>query len=67
MHYGLTSEEGVIQIKEKCFNLAIPLCGLVESIYNKSYFDFQSLVEAELIKISDALSSYLDFELRSPN
>ena len=60
MHYGLKSEDDRPLIKEECFNLAIPLCGLVESVYNKSYWDFQSLIEEELIKISDALSDYLD-------
>ena len=67
MHYGLKTEDDRILIKEEYFNLAIPLCGLVESIYNKSYWDFQSLIEDELEKISEVLSCYLDLELRSPN
>lgn len=67
MHYGLKCEDGRVLIKEECFNLAIPLCGLVESIYNKSYWEFQSVVEAELEKISDVLSNYLDLELRGSN
>ncbi|WP_373482325.1 hypothetical protein [Acetobacterium sp.] len=61
MHFGLFSKEGEPLISEKSFDLSVPLCGLIETQFGMSYEIYKSKVEAELIKISDAITNYLGF------
>lgn len=63
MHLGLRDEAGTPLIDEQNFNLAIPFCGLVESQFDLTYFEYQKLIEEQLLYIHNALSEYLNFQL----
>lgn len=63
MHFGLRDKAGTPLIDEPHFNLAIPFCGLVESQFDMTYFEYQKLIEDQLLYIHNALSEYLDFQL----
>ena len=60
-HYGLFDKNGMPLIKEEYFNLALPLCGLVESQFNVSYFEYQLSVENALAELYKELGDYLGF------
>ena len=63
MHFELKDKVGNSHISEKKFNLAIPFCGLVETIFNLSYTDYQALIEKELACVYDVINDYLGFNL----
>lgn len=66
VHYGLKDKNNQSLLKEECLNLGLPLCGLVESIFDMSYLEYQRNIEAELECFSSTIAEYLDFDLRSP-
>ena len=41
----------------------IPFCGLVETLFNLSYTDYQALIEKELACLYDVINDYLGFNL----
>jgi len=63
MHYGLTSNIGEPLIKESYCDWSLPMCGLVESLYNGlSYWDLQAKIEDRLLSISQLISRYLNID-----
>jgi len=60
-HYGLTDEDTNALIHTEQINLALPLCGLVESHFNKSYSEYKSEIEKELFVVYDHLNDYMGF------
>jgi hypothetical protein len=63
MHFGLLSKEGRPLISEESLDLSVPLCGLIETQFSMSYELYKSKVEAELVNISNTITSYLDFDI----
>ena len=45
MHFGLRHKNGKPLIDEQNCNLAIPFCGLIESQFKMTYFEYQRLIE----------------------
>ena len=69
MHYSfINPKSDNVEIDERYLNLALPLCGLVESCFNEmTYFELQTSIEKELLFISESLTSFLNLDLRNPN
>jgi hypothetical protein len=61
-HYGLTSKDGEALIDAEKFNLALPLCGLVESHFNTGYYEYRTALESKLFEIHNALFEYMKFD-----
>ena len=66
MHFGLTDKNGNSLIDEENVNLALPLCGLVESQFNMSYTDYKAKLEIQLILLYNLIKDYLAFDLPLP-
>lgn len=61
VHFELTDKRGNSLIDIDKFNLSLPMCGLVESLYdNMSYDEYKNAIEDELGDIYDKLYEYLD-------
>jgi hypothetical protein len=58
-HYGLLNKSNEVMITPDKFNLALPLCGLVESHFNMDYFEYQALLEQKLFEMYDKLNEYM--------
>lgn len=63
MHFGLTDKDGNSLIFDNEFNLAVPLCGLVESQFNMTYDEYKIKLEVQLMTIYRKISDYLAFNL----
>lgn len=63
MHFGLKGKNDSPLIKEEKFNLALPFCGLVESVFDMTYDEYKEKVESELTNLYDIIRKYLQFEL----
>ena len=63
MHFGLMDKTGNSLIAEEKVNLALPLCGLVESQFNMSYADYKAKLEMQLNLLYNLIKDYLDFDL----
>lgn len=63
MHFGLKDEYDNCFISEKKLNLSVPFCGLVETQFDCSYSEYQSLIEKELCNLYDIINQYLGIDL----
>ncbi len=63
MHFGLRDKNGKPLIDEQNCNLAVPFCGLIESQFKMTYFEYQRLIEDQLLFIYKSLAEYLSFQL----
>ncbi|HZH87846.1 MAG TPA: hypothetical protein VFD78_01575 [Chitinophagaceae bacterium] len=64
MHYGLWSRSSKSYLEEKYCDYSLPLCGLVESMFEGiSYWNFQNIIEERLLAMSHSISRYLDLDL----
>ena len=61
-HYGLRDKDGNSLIAFDNLDLALPLCGLVETRFNVAYEEYKMSVEKELEKIYDSLHEYMGFD-----
>lgn len=63
MHFGLTDIDGFPLIKADKLDLAIPLCGLVESQFNMAYDEYKTKLESQLMLVYQKIQEYLAFEI----
>ena len=61
-HYGLSDKDGRPSISSDKLDLALPLCGLVETRFNITYEEYQKSVEQELSKIYNTLHMHMGFD-----
>jgi hypothetical protein len=59
MHFGLINDEGNSLIKEDKIDLSIPFCGLVESQFSMTYYEYKNRIEEQLCSISDKIMEYI--------
>jgi len=62
-HYNLINNNFDVMISHDKINLALPLCGLVETHLNKDYYEYRTLLENELICLYDNLLHYTGFDV----
>lgn len=63
MHFGLFDKNNDSLIYESKFDLSIPFCGLVGSLFSMSYDEYKCKIEGELTLIYTKLKDYMGFDL----
>ena len=63
MHFALIDKDGNSLLEETKVDLSKPLCGLVESQFDNSYYEYQAKIEEALSDLYYAIYGYLGFEL----